>query len=151
MAVQLAARGFAYRVIGVDAPSKKGLVMECGADHFVDVTKHDDKSIEKEIQDLTGGLGAAAVIVCTANNKAYAQAFGMLRVGGTLVCVGMPEGAPEPIASAFPAAMVFKSANIVGSAVGNRREAKGSSGDGQPRNCKDQGPYGEDGGASGSF
>ncbi|KAK8084555.1 GroES-like protein [Apiospora hydei] len=47
----------------------------------------------------------------------------MLGFGGTLVCVGMPEGDPEPIARSYPAAMVAKQASIVASAVGNRREA----------------------------
>jgi propanol-preferring alcohol dehydrogenase len=46
------------------------------------------------------------VIVCTASNKAYAQALDFLRFGGTLVCVGMPEGDSVPIAKAFPAALV---------------------------------------------
>jgi alcohol dehydrogenase, propanol-preferring len=68
-------------------------------------------------------LGASAVIVCTASNKAYAQALGFLRFGGTLVCVGMPEGDSVPIANAFPAALVAMEHNIRGSAVGNQREA----------------------------
>ena len=68
-------------------------------------------------------MGASAVIVCTASNKAYAQALGFLRFGGTLVCVGMPEGDFVPIANAFPAALVAMEHNIRGSAVGNQREA----------------------------
>jgi len=47
----------------------------------------------------------------------------MLRFGGTLVCVGMPEGDPVPIANTFPAMMIAKQFRIVSSAVGNRREA----------------------------
>ena len=47
----------------------------------------------------------------------------MLRFGGTLVRVRMPEGDSVPIAKAFPAAMVAMSHNIKGSAVGNQREA----------------------------
>lgn len=37
-------------------------------------------------------------MVCTASNRAYAQALDFLRFGGTLVCVGMPEGESQPIA-----------------------------------------------------
>jgi len=92
IACQLASRGMAMRVIGIDAPSKMSVVMDCGAEHFIDVTAHDDKSIAEEVIKLTGGLGANAVIVCTASNKAYAQALDFLRFDGTLVCVGMPEG-----------------------------------------------------------
>ncbi|KAL8802879.1 MAG: hypothetical protein Q9223_007869 [Gallowayella weberi] len=47
----------------------------------------------------------------------------MLRFGGTMVCVGIPEGEPEPIATAFPAKFVFKNITIASTAVGNRRDA----------------------------
>ncbi len=47
----------------------------------------------------------------------------MLKFGGTVVCVGVPEGESVPIATAFPSLMVTKSLKIVGSAVGNRKEA----------------------------
>ncbi len=72
---------------------------------------------------LTNGLGAHAVIVCTASNRAYAQAMDMLRFDGTIVCVGMPEGEPVAIQKAFPQVMVFKQANIAAVAVGTRRDA----------------------------
>lgn len=123
IACQLASRGMAMRVIGIDAPSKKGIVLDCGAEHFIDVTAHNDKSIAEEVLKLTGGLGASAVIVCTASNKAYAQALDFLRFDGTLVCVGMPEGKPEPIGKSFPQSLVFKQANIAAVAVGTRKDA----------------------------
>lgn len=87
----------ALRVIGIDAGPKGKLITQCGAEHFIDVTKHNDESIAEEVKKLTNGLGASAVIVCTASNKAYAQAMDFLRFGGTLVCVGMPEGKPVPV------------------------------------------------------
>lgn len=111
------------RVIGIDAGSKETFVRECGAEHFIDVTKHDDQSIAKEIREITGGLGASAVIVCTASNKAYAQAMDFLRFRGTLVCVGISEGKPEPIAGSSPATMIKLEAVITAVAVGNRKEA----------------------------
>ncbi|KIM98914.1 hypothetical protein OIDMADRAFT_127101 [Oidiodendron maius Zn] len=85
----------------IDHCSKEGFVKECGSEVFLDITKHDDKSIVEEVEMTTGGLGASAAMVCTASNKAYAQAIDFLRFGGTLVCVGVPEGKLEPIASAF--------------------------------------------------
>ena len=88
----------ALRIIGIDHGSKESLVKECGAEHFLDITKFDDKTLPEEVKKLTGGLGASAVIVCTASNRAYAQALDLLRFGGTLVCVGMPEGDSQPIA-----------------------------------------------------
>ncbi len=123
IAVQLASRGMALRVIGIDDGSKQKLVMESGAEHFIDVTKHDDESMTAEVLKLTGGFGASAVIVCTANNRAYAQGIDFLRFGGTLVCVGMPEGEPQPIAKSYPQKLVFKQATITAVAVGNRRDA----------------------------
>lgn len=53
----------AMRVIGIDAGSKEKLVRECGAEHFIDVTKHDDKSIVEEVMKAADGRGASAVIV----------------------------------------------------------------------------------------
>ena len=123
IACQLASRGMAMRVIGIDAPAKRSVVLDCGAEHFIDVTVHDDASIVEEVVRLTGGLGAQAVIVCTASNRAYAQALDFIRFDGTVVCVGMPEGKPEPIAKSFPQALVFKQANIAAVAVGTRKDA----------------------------
>ena len=123
LACQLASRGMALRVIGIDAPSKKSLVLDSGAEHFISIADHDDASMAAEVVKLTGGLGASAVIVCTASNRAYAQAMDFLRFDGTIVCVGMPEGEPVAIAKAFPQVMVFKQANITAVAVGTRRDA----------------------------
>lgn len=123
IACQLASGGIALRVIGIDAPSKKQIVMDCGAEHFIDVTAHDDTSIVAEVLKSTDGLGASVVLVCTASNKAYAQALDFLRFNGTLVCIGMPEGAPHPIAKSFPQELVSKQANICAVAVGTRKDA----------------------------
>jgi len=123
LGVQIASKGMALRVLGIDHGSKEDLVKECGAEAFIDLTKHDDKSIAAEVKRICGGLGASAVIVCTASNRAYAQALSLLRFGGTVVCVGLPEGDFVPIANAFPAAMIAQQHRIVASAVGNQREA----------------------------
>ena len=123
IACQLASGGMALRVIGIDAPSKKQIVMDCGAEHFIDVTSHDDTSIVAEVLKSTDGLGASVVLVCTASNKAYAQALAFLRFNGTLVCIGIPEGAPQPIAKSFPEELVSKQANICAVAVGTRKDA----------------------------
>lgn len=108
------------RVIGIDAGNKKDLVTECGADVFID---HTTQNAEEEVKKATGGLGAQAVLVLTAANGAYASGMPLLKFGGTLVCVGLPEGEMKPIASAFPQLMVAKALSIVGVAVGDRREA----------------------------
>jgi alcohol dehydrogenase, propanol-preferring len=122
LAVQYA-KGFGMRVIGIDHPSKEKLVKDSGAEAFLDFTKYDDAALTKAVQDLTDGLGAHAVIVVNASNKSYGQGLGLLRFRGKMVCVGMPEGDPVPISSAYPAALVLKENSIVGSAVGNRGDA----------------------------
>ncbi|OQE32321.1 hypothetical protein PENSTE_c001G07869 [Penicillium steckii] len=127
IAVQLASKGMGLRVIGIDHGSKEELVKASGAEHFVDITQFpkDDNgaALQKHVQSFTDGLGAHAAVVCTAANAAYAQALPLLRFNGTLVCVGIPEHAPQAIATAFPSSFINKHYTITGSAVGNRTEA----------------------------
>ncbi|EME88239.1 uncharacterized protein MYCFIDRAFT_184987 [Pseudocercospora fijiensis CIRAD86] len=120
LATQIASRGMGMRVIGIDAGSKKELATECGAEVFVD---HTQGNAEEEVKKATGGLGAQAVLVLTAANAAYASAMGMLKFGGTCVCVGLPEGELKPIATAFPQFLVARAQKIIGVAVGDRRDA----------------------------
>ncbi|KAM0695357.1 hypothetical protein Q7P36_005716 [Cladosporium allicinum] len=120
IAVQIAARGMGMRVIGIDSGSKKDIVLDCGAEHFIN---HEEGKAEEEVLAKTAGLGVQAVLVLTAANAAYASAMGLLRYGGTLVVVGLPEGEMKPIATAFPSVMVAKALSIVGVAVGDRQDA----------------------------
>ncbi|KAK0113960.1 hypothetical protein ONS95_014205 [Cadophora gregata] len=62
-------------------------------------------------------------MVVSAANKSYAQALRFLRPRGTLVCIGMQEGEQVPIGTEFPARITNQQFRIVGSAIGNRREA----------------------------
>ncbi|KAF2131043.1 alcohol dehydrogenase-like protein [Dothidotthia symphoricarpi CBS 119687] len=119
LAVQFGARGIGHRIIGIDHSSKKDIVLESGAEHFIAVDG--SSSVADTVKELTGGLGAHAVVVCTANNKAYEQSLDLLRFGGRVVCVGIPEG--EPVPFALPGVMVGKALTVVGSAVGTRKEA----------------------------
>jgi propanol-preferring alcohol dehydrogenase len=116
-----------FRVIGIDHGSKAELVTASGAEHFVDITQFpkDDKglALKQHVKGLTDGLGAHAAVVCTAANAAYAQALPLLRFNGTLVCVGMPEHEPQPIATAFPYNFVNTQTTVTGSAVGSRKDA----------------------------
>ncbi|KUL87247.1 hypothetical protein ZTR_03354 [Talaromyces verruculosus] len=123
LACQLASRGMGLRVIAIDHGSKEALARESGAEHFIDFTKLDKEGVTKQVRSLTGGLGAHAAVVCTAANAAYAQAIDLLRFGGTLVCVGIPEGEYVNIDGANPGVITTKQLTITGSAVGNRGEA----------------------------
>jgi alcohol dehydrogenase, propanol-preferring len=121
LAVQFASKGIGLRVIGVDSAEKEKLVKDSGAEHFIAVGG--EKSTADQVKELTGGLGAHAVLVMTAANAAYAEACDLLRFGGTCVCVGIPEHKPVPIGSALPQFMIAKELKIVGVAVGDRRDA----------------------------
>jgi propanol-preferring alcohol dehydrogenase len=121
LACSIASKGIGARVIGIDHGSKKAVAEESGVEHFIDFTQ--TKDVFGDVTKLTDGLGAHGVLVLTASNVAYAQAPQFLRFGGTVVCVGIPEGDLVPIASASPAALIFKEINICGSAVGNRLDA----------------------------
>lgn len=128
LALQIGARGMGFRMIGIDAGEKEQLAKDCGAEAFFDVTKYGrdadgNKQLAADVKAATGGLGAAAVVVCTASNAAYAQALSFLKFYGTVVCVGVPEGEQVPIGGADPGTMLASQFRIVGSAVGDRREA----------------------------
>ncbi|KAI9842436.1 MAG: hypothetical protein M1838_003146 [Thelocarpon superellum] len=118
IACQLASRGMGIRVIGIDHGSKEKLVRDSGAEAFLDVATLDGPMMAAEVMKITGGIGASAVLVCTASNQAYAQALDFLGVGGTL-----PEGEPLPIATSFPAALMRKQLTINAVSVGNRKDA----------------------------
>lgn len=121
LACQFAGKGMGLRVIGVDAKDKEKLALDSGCEHFIGLGG--EKTTAEQVKELTGGLGAHAVLVMTAANRAYAESCDMLRFGGTCVCVGIPEGKPEPIASALPQFIIAKELKIVGIAVGDRRAA----------------------------
>lgn len=121
LAVQYGARAIGHRVIGIDHSSKKDLIMESGAEHFIPVDG--TESLAEAVKAVTGGHGAHAVVVCTAHQGAYDESVNLLRFGGRVVCVGIPEGDMKPIGSANPGVLVAKALEIVGSAVGTRKEA----------------------------
>lgn len=104
-------------VIGVDTgPGKEDFVLGLGAQHFIDFATEDPV---KKVQEITG-LGAHAVVVTAGNAKAFAHACDMLRVGGTLSCVGIPPGKPcleTPICT-----IVIKGLRITGNLVGSLKE-----------------------------
>ena len=103
LAVQIGARGMGFRILGIDTADKENIVKESGAEAFVSLNDfprgpEGDKAITEAVKKATGGPGAAAVIVCTAANAAYAQAMSFMKFNGTLVAIGIPEGEIIPIA-----------------------------------------------------
>lgn len=75
-------------MIGVDGGASKGdFIKSIGASEYLDFTQEPD--LTNRVIELTSG-GANAVIVTAASVKAFSQAADMLKVGGTLSCVGIP-------------------------------------------------------------
>lgn len=121
LVTQIASRAFGQRVIGIDQASKESIVKESGAEFFLDVTKGGGDMVAK-VKELTG-LGAHTVIVCAASNAAFGQGLELLRPGGTLVGVGLPDGDPVPISTATPGLIVTRQLKLLGSVLGNRQDA----------------------------
>lgn len=111
------ARAQGALVIGVDSGlEKRDFVLGLGAQEFIDFTSTDPVDRVREIT----GLGAHAVVVTTGNAKAFARACDMLRVGGTLSCVGIPYGGPfleTPINI-----IIIKGLKVTGNLVGSLKE-----------------------------
>lgn len=105
-------------VIGVDGGATKGdFVKEIGANEYIDFTV--TPNLIEKVHELTSG-GANAVIVTAASVKAFQQAADMLKVGGTLSCVGIPAEKGyllTPISS-----IVIKGLHITGNLVGSLKE-----------------------------
>ncbi|KAL2832815.1 chaperonin 10-like protein [Aspergillus cavernicola] len=126
LALQIWGRGIGFHMIAVDYGDKGDFAAECGAESYIDISKYKTGSLQlaAEVKKHTlNELGAAAVIVCTGANEAYAEAVSLVRFNGMVVCVGVPEGKPVPIATAFPAMLISQELRIVGSVVGNRADA----------------------------
>jgi D-arabinose 1-dehydrogenase-like Zn-dependent alcohol dehydrogenase len=105
------------RVIGVDSgDQKRELVTSFGA-QFLDF--REVKDVVAEVQKITGG-GASAVVVAAGHSSAFAQAASMLRIGGTMCCIGIPPGGGKietPVSE-----IVIKGLKIKGNLVGNLKE-----------------------------
>lgn len=61
--------------------------MSLGCEAFVDITQ--TKDIVTEVLKASEGIGAHGVIVTAGSKAAYESAPKMLRVGGTVICVGL--------------------------------------------------------------
>ena len=110
------ARAMGLRVIAVDvAPEKLALARRLGAELTVNALEQDPVAF---VQRETGGAHGA--LVTAVSTKAFDQAIGMLRSGGTCVLVGLPPGGfPTPIFD-----VVLKRLTVRGSIVGTRADLR---------------------------
>lgn len=89
MGVQIA-KAMGCRVIGVDGGADKRAlcVDKLGCDVFIDFFETSD--VAAEVVKAADGLGAHVVFVTASSKQAYGAAPKMLRVGGKVMCVGLP-------------------------------------------------------------
>lgn len=103
------------RVVALDVGAKEEFCLGLGAKAFVDFTKFPDEGqLAAQVMQLTGGMGAKVVLACISNTKTYGQALGLLGFRGTLVCIGVPEGKPEPILGVNVGAMIGNELKMFG-------------------------------------
>lgn len=121
MGVQLA-KAMGARVIGIDSgQEKKELCLELGCEAFIDFTA--SKDIAGDAVQISDGEGAHAVFVTASSPAAYTLATKIARVGGKIMCVGMP-----PSGSAFagddPMFLILRNLKVIGTLTGSLRDTK---------------------------
>jgi threonine dehydrogenase-like Zn-dependent dehydrogenase len=105
----LSAKAMGANVIAIDVvPERLALARELGADEVINSGERDAVAA---IQELTGGVGASAVLETSGNPSARAQALRCLRPFGRCCYVGV--GGPASID--FNQDIIFKVATIYGS------------------------------------
>ncbi|KAF2692043.1 GroES-like protein [Lentithecium fluviatile CBS 122367] len=116
MGVQLA-RAMGMRVVGVDGgEEKRELCMRLGCEAFVDFTEVED--VAGEVVGICDGKGAHGVFVTAMSKEAYASAPLMCRVGGKVMCIGLPPTGTA-FAGADPLLFVGKNLTVMGTKVGS--------------------------------
>ena len=77
---------------------RQAIATSFGATHLV--AQRDEEGVEA-IMEITGGVGADAVLECVGTDQAMKTAFGIARPGSTVGFVGVPHGVELPIRRMF--------------------------------------------------
>ncbi|MEQ4500681.1 zinc-binding dehydrogenase, partial [Nocardioides kribbensis] len=78
--------------------SRQRIARDFGATHVV-ATRGEEG--EAEVMEITGGVGADAVLECVGTDQAMRTAFTVARPGSTVGFVGVPHGVELPIRRMF--------------------------------------------------
>lgn len=111
------AKAAGANVIGIDSGQEKRNFVQSFGSQFLDFKE--SPNLAEEVIQLTEG-GAHAAIVASGSGRAFTSAVDMLRIGGTLCCVGIPPGdvyLTTPIAT-----ITIKGLKVVGNLVGSMDE-----------------------------
>ncbi|HEY8554552.1 MAG TPA: Zn-dependent alcohol dehydrogenase [Burkholderiales bacterium] len=116
-AIQACALSGAAVIVAVDtSDAKLKLAKQFGATHTVNA-KQEENPV-KTIRRLTGG-GADYAFECVGFGEVVAQAYGVLRKGGTAVVVGVAP--PKDMTSIRTATLTFEEKTLTGSYFGSAR------------------------------
>lgn len=108
------------RVIGIDAgPEKEKICLELGCEPFIDFAK--SSNLSGEVRKIAEGKGAHGVFVTASSSAGYKVAPRMVRVGGVVVCVGMPPSGTV-VAGDDPMYLILNNIKVVGSLTGSRQD-----------------------------
>mgnify|MGYP002718587702 FL=1 len=117
--VQLA-KAMGMRPIVVDTgESKQKLALDMGAEAFVDFKEVADPT--KAVIEIADGVGAHGVFVTAPAAYKTAVSFIGDRVGGIVMCIGLPVAGSMMI-GADPCLYIFKNLTIKGTLVGSRSD-----------------------------
>lgn len=123
MGVQIA-KAMGLRVIGIDTGAdKKALCLQLGCEAFVDFSQSEDPI--KDVRNIAEEKGAHGIFVTASAPAAYRIAPRMARVGGCVVCVGMPSSGTA-FAGDDPMYLILNNLRIVGSLTGSRQDTAGA-------------------------
>ncbi|HVL74776.1 MAG TPA: Zn-dependent alcohol dehydrogenase [Noviherbaspirillum sp.] len=116
-AIQGCAIAGARMIVAVDtSDAKLDMAREFGATHVVNGTA--EENVVKRILKLTDG-GADYAFECVGHGEIAAQAYGVLRKGGTAVVVGV--AAPKDLTTIRTASLTFGEKTLTGSYFGSAR------------------------------
>jgi propanol-preferring alcohol dehydrogenase len=105
------------RTVAVDiVPEKLALAQRLGADVAIDARNED---VPARLMELTGGLGADAVLDFVADPGTVEMGLEMLKRGGVLTLVGLAPGRPFTVDSVD---MVLSEKRIVGSRTSSKQD-----------------------------
>lgn len=119
MGVQIA-KAMGLRVIGVDGgDGKEELCFKLGCEAFIDF-RH-SKDVAADVIRITNGKGAHGVFVTASSPSAYAVAPRMARIGGKIMCVGMPS-LGTAVAGDDPMYLILRNLKVIGTLTGSRQD-----------------------------
>jgi D-arabinose 1-dehydrogenase-like Zn-dependent alcohol dehydrogenase len=115
--IQLA-KAMGLRAVAIDTgDAKKKLCIDtAGAEHFIDFKQVD--SVADEVIRICDGIGAHGVFVTAVQSYPSSISFLGGRVGGKVLCIGLPPAGTQHI-DVDPSQMCFKKQSVQGTLVSN--------------------------------